>query len=35
MGALAAGWGVRRRTLLEQFITGFSVVYADDALCTS
>jgi len=35
MGALAAGWGVRRRTLLEQFITGFGVVYADDALCTS
>jgi tRNA(fMet)-specific endonuclease VapC len=35
MGALAAGWGVRRRTLLEQFITGFGVVDADDALCTS
>jgi tRNA(fMet)-specific endonuclease VapC len=35
MGAIAAGWGVRRRTLLEQFIGGFGVVYADDALCTS
>jgi tRNA(fMet)-specific endonuclease VapC len=35
MGALAAGWGIRRRTILEQFITGFGVVYADDALCTS
>jgi tRNA(fMet)-specific endonuclease VapC len=35
MGAFAAGWGVRRRTLLEQFIQGFGAVYADDALCTS
>lgn len=35
MGAISAGWGVRRRTLLEQFITGFGVVYADDTLCTS
>jgi tRNA(fMet)-specific endonuclease VapC len=35
MDALAAGWGIRRRTLLEQFIAGFGVVYADDALCTS
>jgi tRNA(fMet)-specific endonuclease VapC len=35
MGAIAAGWGVRWRTLLEQFIGGFGVVYADDALCTS
>lgn len=35
MGAIAAGWGVRRRTLLEQFISGFGAVYADDALCTS
>jgi len=35
MGAIAAGWGVRRRTLLEQFIRGFGAVYADDALCTS
>ena len=35
MGAITAGWGVRRRGLLEQFITGFGVVYADDALCTS
>jgi len=35
MGAIAAGWGVRRRTLLEQFIQGFGAVYADDALCTA
>jgi tRNA(fMet)-specific endonuclease VapC len=35
MGAIAAGWGVRRRAFLEQFITGFGVVYADDALCTA
>jgi tRNA(fMet)-specific endonuclease VapC len=34
MGALAAGWGVRRSTLLEQFIAGFGAVYAADALCT-
>lgn len=31
MGAIAAGWGTRRRTLLEQFMGGFGV---DDALCT-
>jgi tRNA(fMet)-specific endonuclease VapC len=35
MGATAAGWGVRRRTLLEHFIRGFGVVYADDAMCTA
>jgi tRNA(fMet)-specific endonuclease VapC len=35
MGALAAGWGARRRTMLKQFIRGFGVVYAGDALCTS
>jgi tRNA(fMet)-specific endonuclease VapC len=35
MGAISAGWGVRRRTLHDQFITGFGVVYADDTLCTS
>jgi tRNA(fMet)-specific endonuclease VapC len=34
MGAILAGWGVRRRTLLEQFVQGFEVVYADDGLCT-
>jgi tRNA(fMet)-specific endonuclease VapC len=34
MGAIAAGWGARRRTLLEQFMGRFGVVYADDALCT-
>lgn len=35
MGAIAAGWGARRRTLLEQFIDGFGAVYADNAFCTS
>jgi tRNA(fMet)-specific endonuclease VapC len=35
MGAIAAGWGIRRRTVLEQFINGFGAVYADDALCTA
>jgi predicted nucleic acid-binding protein len=35
MGAIARGWGVRRRTLLEQFIRGFGVVYADDAATLS
>lgn len=34
MGAISAGWGIRRRTLLEQFIERFGVVYADDNLCT-
>jgi tRNA(fMet)-specific endonuclease VapC len=35
MGAIAAGWGVRRCMLLEQFTGRFGVVYADDALCTA
>jgi tRNA(fMet)-specific endonuclease VapC len=35
MGAITAGWGPRRRALLEQFIARFGVVYADDALCTA
>jgi tRNA(fMet)-specific endonuclease VapC len=35
MRAIAAGWGIRRRTLLEQFISGFGIVYSDDALCSS
>jgi predicted nucleic acid-binding protein len=34
MGALAARWGARRIALLEQFLAGFGVVYADDNLCT-
>lgn len=33
-GAINAGWGGRRRTLLEEFIGRFSIVSADDALCT-
>jgi predicted nucleic acid-binding protein len=34
MGAISARWGIRRRSLLEQFMEGFGIVYADDALCT-
>jgi tRNA(fMet)-specific endonuclease VapC len=34
MGAISAGWGGRCRLLLEQFIRGFEVVYADNDLCT-
>jgi predicted nucleic acid-binding protein len=34
MGAIAAGWGIRRSSVLEQFLAGFGVVCADDALCT-
>ena len=35
MRAMAEGWGVRRRNLLEHFMRGFGAAYADDALCTS
>ncbi|MBM3725352.1 MAG: type II toxin-antitoxin system VapC family toxin [Acidobacteria bacterium] len=34
MGAISAGWGNRRRSLLEQFIQGFELSYADNDLCT-
>ena len=34
MGAISAGWDDRRRALLEQFIQGFEIVYADNNLCT-
>jgi tRNA(fMet)-specific endonuclease VapC len=34
MGAISAGWGNRRRALLEQFIQGFELSYADNDLCT-
>lgn len=34
MGAIAAGWGSRRRLLLERFIQGFELAYADNELCT-
>ena len=34
MGAISAGWGSRRRQLLERFIHGFDLVYADNDLCT-
>jgi tRNA(fMet)-specific endonuclease VapC len=34
MGAISAGWGARRRLLLEQFMRGFELFYADNDLCT-
>ena len=34
MGAISAGWGDRRRALLEQFTRSFATVYADDNLCS-
>src|ERR1039457_6613442 len=34
MGAISAGWGGRRRLLLEQFMQRFELVYADNNLCT-
>jgi tRNA(fMet)-specific endonuclease VapC len=34
MGAISAGWGNRRRLLLEQFIQRFELVYADNDLCS-
>jgi predicted nucleic acid-binding protein len=34
MGAISAGWGSRRRLLLEQFMQRFEQVYADNDLCT-
>ncbi len=34
MGAISAGWGGRRRVLLEQFMQRFQLVYADNDLCT-
>jgi tRNA(fMet)-specific endonuclease VapC len=34
MGAISAKWGHPRRSLLERFIQGFEVVYADSSLCT-
>ena len=34
MGAISAGWGGRRRLLLEQFMQRFGLVYADNDLCT-
>ena len=34
MGAISARWGSRRRLLLERFIQGFELVYADNDLCT-
>jgi tRNA(fMet)-specific endonuclease VapC len=34
MGAISAGWGGHRRVLLERFMQGFEVSYADNDLCT-
>src|SRR5260370_9795553 len=33
-GAISGGWGPRRRALMERFMEGFEVVYADNNLCT-
>jgi predicted nucleic acid-binding protein len=33
-GAITANWGHRRRALLEQYIHGFGIVYANDLMCT-
>lgn len=33
MGAISAGWGERRRLLLEKFIRSFELFYADNDLC--
>ena len=33
MGAISAGWGDRRRLLLEQFMRGFELFFADNDLC--
>ena len=34
LGALKAHWGVRRRNLLERYLSRFAVCYPDDRLCT-
>jgi predicted nucleic acid-binding protein len=34
LGALKAHWGLRRRSLLEGYLSRFAVCYADDPLCT-
>ena len=34
MGAISAGWGNRRPALLELFLQGFELLYADNGLCT-
>lgn len=34
LGAISAGWGSQRLHLLEQFIQGFELFYADNDLCT-
>ena len=34
MGAISAGWGNHRKFLLERFIQGFELFYADNELCT-
>lgn len=34
MGAISARWGSHRRLLLERFILGFELAYANNDLCT-
>jgi tRNA(fMet)-specific endonuclease VapC len=33
LGALKAGWGTRKRNLLERYLSRFTVCYPDDRLC--
>jgi tRNA(fMet)-specific endonuclease VapC len=33
-GAIAAQWGIRRRSVLDRFIRGFRVAYANDTMCS-
>lgn len=33
-GAISANWGHRRRALLEQYIRGFGIAYANDSVCS-
>ena len=34
LGALKAHWGLRKKNLLEGYLSRFAVCYADDQLCT-
>ena len=34
LGALKAHWGLRKRNLLEGYLSRFAVCYSDDQLCT-
>ena len=34
-GALDAGWGVRKRELLEAYLADFAILHSDDLLCST